>query len=642
MLSKPRRLRLGAILPAALVVILAGSVVAAGAASASRAVPPHQPGGGVQEVVTSVNGSDASLGACVGSDTGTFTMVGHIRQGIVTVNLAATTTYTDAALTPPTSATYANVCVGDQVKVLGTLSSGALAATAVTIVPAQAQGTVTSVTVGNGNASTAPGSCGTGGSPGSFTLAVRHHDIVTVDVNSTTFSDAALTPATFADVCVGSQVDVLGTLSSGALAASAVTIVPAEAQGTVTSVNGVATPSTCGTTLPGYFTLAARHHDVVTVGVTTGTTFTDAALTSATFTEVCVGSQVTALGTLSSTALAATLVTIVPAQAQGTVTSVTVDGGTPSTTPGSCGTALSAGSFTLGGFWALPVTAAAPRFVTAVDVTSGTTFSDAALKTPTSATFGYVCVGSQVTALGTLSSGALAATLVTIVPAQAQGTVTSVTVDGGTASTTTGSCGTNGSTGSFTVGGFRALPMATAALRRLTTVGVTATTAFTDAALATPMSASFLNVCVGDQVTALGTLSTGDELAATLVTIVPGQVEGIVTSVTAGGAPVTTVGSCGTADVAGSFTVAGIAPIGIVPLPVAAISARLLTTVDVTTGTTFTDAALATPASASFVNVCVGGHVEAVGTLSSGVLAATAVTILPPIALVTGHGNRRG
>ena len=79
MSSKPRRLHLGAILPAALVVILAGSVVAASAASAS----PHQPGGAAG-VVTSVNGSDASVGACVSSDTGTFTMVGHIRQGIVT------------------------------------------------------------------------------------------------------------------------------------------------------------------------------------------------------------------------------------------------------------------------------------------------------------------------------------------------------------------------------------------------------------------------------------------------------------------------------------------------------------------------------------------------------------------------------
>src|ERR1035438_1112054 len=151
MSSRPRRLHLGAILPAALIVILAGSVVAASAASAS----PHQPGG-VAGVVTSVNGSDASVGACVSSDTGTFTMVGHIRQGIVTVDVAATTTYTDAALTPPTSATYADVCVGDQVKVLGTLSSGALAATEVTIVPAEAQGIVASV-----NGVPTAGTCGT-------------------------------------------------------------------------------------------------------------------------------------------------------------------------------------------------------------------------------------------------------------------------------------------------------------------------------------------------------------------------------------------------------------------------------------------------------------------------------------------------
>jgi len=543
MSGKPRRLHLGVILPAALVVILAGPVVAASAASAS----PHQPGG-VAGVVTSVNGSDASVSACVSSDTGTFTMVGHIRQGIVTVDVAATTTYTDAALTPPTSATYADVCVGDQVKVLGTLSSGALAATEVTIVPAQAQGIVTSV-----NSVATADTCGTT-LPGSFTLAARHHDIVTVDVTSASaFTDAALTPptsATYADVCVGDQVKVLGTLSSGALAATAVTIVPAYAQGIVASVNGVATAGTCG--------------------------------------------------------------------AEGL-----------------------AGSFTLGGFRAFPVTTAAPRFVSAVDVTSTTTFSDAALTTPTSASFAYVCVGSQVTALGTLSSGALAATLVTIVPAQAQGTVTSVTVEGGTTSTTAGSCGTGGSAGTFTVGGVWALPMAAAFPQRLTTVDVTTTTAFTDALLAPPTSATFANVCVGNKVTALGTLSSG-ALAATLVTIVPAETQGIVTSVTVGGTTSTTAGACGTTGSAGSFTVAGIVPIGIVPLPVAAIPTRLLTTVDVASTTTFTDATLATPTSATFANVCVGDHVEAIGTLSSGVLAATAVTILPPISFAPGHGNRRG
>src|SRR5208283_12693 len=210
----------------------------------------HQPGG-VAGVVTSVNGSDASVSACVSSDTGTFTMVGHIRQGIVTVDVAATTAFTDAALTPPTSATFADLCVGSQVTALGTLSSGALAATLVTIVPAQAQGTVTSVTVG-ANTITTSGACGTAGSPGSFTVGgfwalpvatAALQRLTTVDVTSgtggTAFTDAALTPptsATFGDVCVGGQVTALGLLSSGALDATLVTIVPAEAQGIVTSV----------------------------------------------------------------------------------------------------------------------------------------------------------------------------------------------------------------------------------------------------------------------------------------------------------------------------------------------------------------------------------------------------------------------
>jgi hypothetical protein len=276
------------------------------------------------------------------------------------------------------------------------------------------------------------------------------------------------------------------------------------------------------------------------------------------------------------------------------------------------------------------VTAAAPRFVTVVEVTPGTTFSDAAL---TSATFGDVCVGDQVRALGTLSSGALAATLVTIVPAQAQGIVTSVTV-GTTASTT--SCGSGGLAGSFTLGSFWALPVATAIPQRLTTVDVAVTTTYTDPAITSP---SFGNVCVGDQVKALGTLSSG-VLAATAVTILPTQAQGIVTSVTVGtNTTSTTPGSCGTGGATGTFTVASIPPIGIVPLPVAAMPTRLLTTVDVTGTTTFTDAAITSP---SFANVCVGGHVEATGTLSSGVLVAAAVTILAPIFFAPGHGNRRG
>jgi hypothetical protein len=550
MLDKIRKPHFGVIVPVAVVVILAGSVAAAGAASANRISPGLH--NGVHGIVTSVNGNTSTLGACVASDTGTFTMVGAIRQGIVTVNVASTTTYTDAAIVSPATPSFANVCVGGQVEVLGTLSSGALAATAVTIVPTQAQGIVSSVTAGI-TTSTTEGSCGTAGSPQSFTLVGRgHRAIVTVDVGGgTTFTDAALTPptlATFADVCVGGQVEVLGTLSSGALAA--------------------------------------------------------------------------------------TLVTIVPAQAQGIVASVTVDGGAASSAPGACGTVSEAGSFTLGGAWPIPVPAIASRPVTTVDVGTGTTYTDAAV---TKATFANVCVGSQVEALGTLSSGALAATAVTIMPAQAQGIVASVTVDGGAASSAPGTCGGADEAGSFTLGSAWPMPVLAIATWPVTTVDVTSSTTFTDAAVVSPATPSFADVCVGGQVEALGTLSSG-ALAATAVTIVPAQAQGIVASVTVdGGAASSAPGTCGKTGETGSFTLAGITP-----LPVLAISSRLVTTVDVTSSTTFTDAAVVSPATPSFADVCVGTNVRAIGTVADGTLTAASVAVLPAVQLPIGHGNRGG
>jgi hypothetical protein len=435
MLDKIRKPHFGVIVPVAVVVILAGSVAAAGAASANRISPGLH--NGVHGIVTSVNGNTSTLGACVASDTGTFTMVGAIRQGIVTVNVASTTTYTDAAIVSPATPSFADVCVGGQVEVLGTLSSGALAATAVTIVPAQAQGIVSSVTAGI-TTSTTEGSCGTAGSPQSFTLVDRgHRAIVTVDVGGgTTFTDAALTPptlATFADVCVGGQVEVLGTLSSGALAA--------------------------------------------------------------------------------------TLVTIVPAQAQGIVASVTVDGGAASSAPGACGGADEAGSFTLGSAWPMPVLAIATWPVTTVDVTSSTTFTDAAVVSPATPSFADVCVGGQVEALGTLFSGALAATAVTIVPAQAQGIVASVTVDGGAASSAPGTCGKTGETGSFTLAGITPLPVLAIGSRLVTTVDVTSSTTFTDAAVVSPATPSFADVCVGTNVRAIGTVADGTLTAASVAVL---------------------------------------------------------------------------------------------------------------------------
>jgi hypothetical protein len=535
MLTMSRRPHLGIFVPLAVVAILVASVVAAGAASASRIAPRQH--NGVQGIVTSVNGTSTPAGTTCGvaSASGVFTLVG-MRHGIVAID-------------------------------------------------------------------------------------------VTVGTTATAFTDAALTTPTFANVCVGSRVIALGTLASGTLTATSVTVIPAQAQGIVASVNGISTPAgtTCGVAgASGTLTLTGgmRRQAVTTVDITGGTTtFRDAALTAPTFANVCVGSRVIALGTLSAGTLTATLVTIVPAQAQGIVTAMTVAGLTAT-----CGSSGDSGTLTLGGMRPMPVFANAPWLVTTVDITGGTTtFTDVALTAPT---FANVCVGSRVIALGTLSAGTLTATLVTIVPAQAQGIVTAMTVAGLTAT-----CGSSGDSGTLTLGGMRPIPVFANALGLVTTVDITGgTTTFTDPALTPPSSANFTNVCVGSRVIALGTLSAGT-LTATLVTIVPpppARVEGIVASVNGASTPAGT--TCGVANTSGVFTLASTMRQGITSVVVTA----------GTPATTFTDQAVVSPTTPSFADVCVGSHVMAIGAMSAGTLTATSVTVVPLLNLSGGHRNRRG
>ena len=520
MLSKLKRPHLGIFVPVAVVAILVVSGAAAGAASASRIAPRQH--NGVQGIVTSVTtttGVSTVAGTCLNSDTGSFTLPGR-RHGIGTIDVTATTTYKDPAVTTPS---FANVCVGSRVIAFGTPASGTLTATLVTVIPAQAQGIVTAMTLGGVTAT-----CGSSGGSGTLTLAGGNWKAVkTVDVTAaTTFTDAALTTPTFANVCVGSRVIALETFLSGTLTATLVTIVPAQAQGIVTAMTVGGATATCGSSgASGTLTLGgmrpmpvvtAFRGLVTTVDVTTGTTtFTDAALTAPTFANVCVGSRVIALGTLASGTLTATLVTVIPAQAQGIVTAMTVGGATAT-----CGSATSTGSFTLGGIRPMPVVTALPMpvvttfpgFVTIVDVTTGTTFTDAALTTPSSATFGNVCVGSRVIALGTLASGTLTATLVTVVPPPpvvAAGIVTAVNGVAAPAGTT---CGVASASGVFTLAGMH---------QGITSVDVTAgtpATTFTDPAVTT--TPSFADVCVGSHVMALGALSAGT-LTATSVAVLP-------------------------------------------------------------------------------------------------------------------------
>jgi hypothetical protein len=222
--------------------------------------------------------------------------------------------------------------------------------------PPGAAGTVASV-----GGSSASGTCGTAGSTGTFTLTTFRGDTtVTVDVTSTTtFSELGTPSASFADVCVGSEVFVLGSSVSSTtttsdpttIDATKVFIAPpptltraATAAGTVASVGGSSSTGTCGTAgASGTFTLTSfKGGATVTVDVTSTTTFFEPGVSSASFADVCVGSQVFVLGSSASTTssssttpgpttIDATKVFIVPTPPQG---SYPHPGGTNSSTPG--------------------------------------------------------------------------------------------------------------------------------------------------------------------------------------------------------------------------------------------------------------------------------------------------------------------
>ena len=63
-----------------------------------------------------------------------------------------------------------------------------------------------------------------------------------------------------------------------------------------------------------------------------------------------------------------------------------------------------------------------------------------------------------------------------------------------------------------------------------------------------------------------------------------------------------------------------------------------ITNVDVTSTTTYKDHAVTTP---SYGDVCVGSRLDATGTLSSGTLTATSISIEPPFLAPNpgGHGG---
>lgn len=322
MFNKQRGL-LGLIVSGTVVVVLAGTVAVAGASSAGRTGMRHRYS--IQGLVTSVNNVAAAdtCGTLTVTADVPFSFVGG-RHGIMTVEVTPATTFTDPGLASPESPSFADVCVGTRVEVQGTFSAGTFTARSVAVLPPPATGAhgiVTSI----GTVATA-GTCGSATVTGTafFTLvgggrfAIRTVAVTT----ATTFADPAVTsPATasFADVCIGTRVEALGTFAAGTLTATSVAVVPPPTfgvQGIVTSVNGVSTAGTCGVAdTAGYFALAGMHQNVGTVDVTLTTTFTDPAValpTLPSFTDVCVGTHVRALGTAATGTFTATSVAVLP------------------------------------------------------------------------------------------------------------------------------------------------------------------------------------------------------------------------------------------------------------------------------------------------------------------------------------------
>jgi hypothetical protein len=169
--------------------------------------------------------------------------------------------------------------------------------------PPGAFGSVSSV-----NGDDAVGTCGAAGAAGSFVLTGWKDAVTTVDVTpTTTFAGSLIAPPTFANVCVGKLVGAVGAVSDETVTAAKVFVIraqtsPAEhgAFGTVTSVNGVTTTGTCGTAATaGAFAVTAWRSSATTVDVTSTTTFNDPWVPAPSFADVCVGSLVGAVGTVS-------------------------------------------------------------------------------------------------------------------------------------------------------------------------------------------------------------------------------------------------------------------------------------------------------------------------------------------------------
>ena len=298
---------------------ISGTTVAATQVGIAPVIPP-QPQGAFG-TVTSVNGSSATGTCGVPDSAGAFTLSGWQSTSTFTVDVTTATTFVEPG---SSSASFANVCVGELAGATGTVVSGTVTATKVFVAPVVTPptphgifGTVTSV-----NGSSTTGTCGVDGSAGAFTIATWHDSAsYTVNVSTTTtFVEPGVSSPSFADVCVGSLVGALGSVSGDTVTAARVALAPVitppslpqGAFGSVQSVDGSSTSGTCGVAGATGSFVVSGFRNTTTVNVSASTTFVEPGVSSPTFANVCVGSLVGALGSVSGGMLTPTSVFIAP------------------------------------------------------------------------------------------------------------------------------------------------------------------------------------------------------------------------------------------------------------------------------------------------------------------------------------------
>ncbi|HYA00030.1 MAG TPA: DUF5666 domain-containing protein [Candidatus Binatia bacterium] len=208
------------------------------------------------------------------SSTGSFTVTAW-KNATWTVDLSASTTYSEWAVSSPT---YANIGVGDEVVVFGTSAgSNTIDATSVVIIRKP---------VVVGKVATAPAS-----SSGSFTVTAWKDVTWTVDLSgSTTYSEQGVSSPTYANIGVGDEVVVFGT-SAGSNTVDATSVVIIQKPVVVGKV------ATAPASSSGSFTVTACKDVTWTVDLSASTTYSERGVSPPTYANVLVGDEVVVYGT---------------------------------------------------------------------------------------------------------------------------------------------------------------------------------------------------------------------------------------------------------------------------------------------------------------------------------------------------------